>query len=520
MSRTILKSTSVVGATTLVSRITGLFRDVALAQAFGASALQDAFLVAYKIPNFLRRLFAEGSFSQAFVPVISEYRLQRSHAEVKELVGGVTGTLGGVLLAVTAVGVVAAPLIILLYATGFTRDAGKFALTVQMLRWTFPYLLFISLTALFSGVLNSYRRFALPAFTQVAMNLVMIFFAVGIAEHSRNPGIVLAVGVFVAGVLQLLMQLPSVARLGLLSWPRWRPAHEGVRRIGRLMIPGIVGSSMAQVSLVLDTTIASWLVTGSVSWLYFADRLMEFPLGVFSVALATVILPGLSAHHTERSPEQFSLTLDWALRLTVMLVMPAAVGLLTFAGPITAAVFGYRNFNAHSVQMASWALMAYSWGLMMFSLVKVLAPGFFARQDTRTPVRASLVALAVNMAMNIGIALPASRLGFPAPHILLATATCTGSAINAWLLFRGLRRAGVYHPSKAWARLWPRVLLASALMGSLLWWWSGSLEQWMALHPVARLLRCAGGISAAGALYFAVLYALGMRYRDLRTRPA
>ena len=520
MSRTILKSTSVVGATTLISRITGLVRDVALAQAFGASALQDAFLVAYKIPNFLRRLFAEGSFSQSFVPVISEFRHQRTHEEVRELIAGVAGTLGAILLGVTALGVIGAPLIILLYATGFARDPSKFALTVHMLRWTFPYLFFISLTALFSGVLNSYRRFAMPAFTQVAMNLVMILFAVYFAGRSANPGVVLAFGVFVAGAIQLAMQLPSVARLGLLSWPRWRPAAEGVRRIGRLMIPGIIGSSMAQVSLVLDTTIASWLITGSVSWLYFADRLMEFPLGVFSVALATVILPGLSVHHADRSKEQFSATLDWALRLTVLLVMPAAVGLLCFATPITASVFGYRNFKPDSVRMASWALMAYSWGLMMFSLVKVLAPGYFARQDTRTPVRAGLIALAVNMAMNVGVVLPARYLGFPAPHVLLATSTCTGSAVNAFLLWRGLQRAGVYQPSRAWALLLPRVALACLVMAALLVWWSASLDFWMALHPAARLLRCAAGISAAALAYFLVLFATGMRYRDLRTHTS
>jgi putative peptidoglycan lipid II flippase len=520
MSRHILKSTSVVGATTLISRITGLVRDVALAQAFGASALQDAFLVAYKIPNFLRRLFAEGSFSQSFVPVIAEYRHQRSHEQVRELVAGVTGTLGAILLLITALGVIGAPLIILLYATGFTQDHDKFELTVHMLRWTFPYLFFISLTALFSGVLNSYRQFAMPAFTQVAMNVVMIITAMFVAVNSPNPGLALAIGVFVAGAIQLAMQLPSVAKLGLLAWPRWRPAAEGVRRIVRLMIPGIIGSSMAQVSLVLDTTIASWLVTGSVSWLYFADRLMEFPLGVFSVALGTVILPNLSVHYADKSTEQFSNTLDWALRITVLLVMPAAIGLLAFATPITAAVFGYRNFSAHSVQMASWALMAYSWGLMMFSLVKVLAPGYFARQDTKTPVRAGLIALGVNMAMNIGIALPAARMGFKAPHILLATSTCASSAVNAFLLWRGLVKQGVYKPSGAWARLLPRVALACIAMGALLWWFGGDLDYWMGLHPLARLARCGAGIAAGAAAYFAVLFALGMRYRDLRTKPA
>lgn len=519
MSRAIFKSTSVVGLTTLLSRITGLMRDVALAQAFGAGAFQDAFLVAYKIPNFLRRLFAEGAFSQSFVPVISEYRLQRSESEVRELVAGVSGTLGTVLLAVTALGVIGAPLIILVYAPGFSADNGRYELAVQMLRWTFPYLFFISLTALFAGVLNSYRRFALPAFTQVAQNLILIFFAIVVAARSANPGRVLAIGVFLSGCVQLAMLLPPVAKLHLLSWPRWRPAAEGVRRIGKLMVPGIVGSSMSQVSLLLDTFIASFLITGSISWLYFADRIMEFPLGVFSIALGTVILPGLSAHYAQRDNQRFSETLDWALRLTVLLVAPAAIGMLFFSGPIMAAIFGYRRFTGADVQMASWALMAYSWGLMTFSLVKVLAPGYFARQDTRTPVRAAMIGFAVTMTVNVVVVLPAARLGFPAPHVLLATSTCLGSAINALLLWRGLRRAGTLRASPVWRSLLPRVAVACGAMAALLWWLGGELPQWLAMAPLQRLTHCLLVIAAAAALYFAVLLVLGVRYRDLRTRP-
>jgi putative peptidoglycan lipid II flippase len=285
------------------------------------------------------------------------------------------------------------------------------------------------------------------------------------------------------------------------------------------MIPGIVGSSMMQVSLVLDTVVASFLITGSVSWLYFADRLMEFPLGVFSIALGTVILPRLAAQHTQRATEQFSATLDWALRLTVLLVVPAAVGLLMFAGPITATVFGYRKFTPYDVQMASWALMAYSWGLVTFSLIKVLAPGYFARQDTRTPVRAGMIALGVNIALNIALVLPAARLGFTAPHTLLATSTCISSAVNAVLLWRGLRRQGVFQPSRAWRALLPRVLAASVAMAALLWWLSGSLAQWLAYPPTERVLRCGADIVLAAAAYFAVLLLLGMRPSDLRARP-
>jgi len=512
MSRAIFKSTSVVGITTLISRVTGLLRDMVYSQSFGAGTLMDAFLVAFKIPNFLRRLFAEGAFSQSFVPVISEYRVRRSHAEVRE----VFGTFGGVLFVITLVGVLAAPLIILLFAPGFTQKPGKYELAVEMLRWTFPYLFFVSLMALFSGVLNSYQRFAVPAFTQVIMNVVMIVFALFVAVHSSNPGVALAIGVFVSGVLQLLFQMPFVARLGLLSWPRWRPRDTGVRRIGKLMVPGILGSSMAQVSLLLDTLIASFLVTGSIAWLYYADRIMEFALGVFSIALATVILPGLSAHHANGSTERFSATLDWALRLVMLLVTPASVALLVFAGPLTATIFGYGRFTAQDVQMTQYGLMAYSWGLLGFSLVKVLAPGYFARQDTRTPVRIGLIALAVNMGLNVGVVLPAHYLGFSSPFVLLATSTCISAAVNTLLLWRGLRRAGVYRPEPGWKALLSRIFGANVAMTAALLWMVGDLPSWLAAGPWDRASRLALCIAAAATVYFGVLFVLGMRSAHLR----
>ncbi len=519
MSRTLLKSTGVTGFSTLLSRITGLARDMAITAAMGVGPISDAFYVSYKIPNFLRRLFAEGAFSQSFVPVISEYRLKRTPADVRELIAGSAGTLGLVLLLVTLVGVIGAPAIIYLYANGFTHKAnGQFELAVQMLRWTFPYLLFISLTSLYAGVLNSYQKFALPAFTQVIQNVVLIGAAMLLAVKSSNPGLVLAIGIFISGVLQVLTLLPAVGRMRLLAWPRWRPQAEGVRRIMKLMVPGILGSSMSQVSLLLDSTIASFLVTGSITWLYLADRIMEFPLGVFSIALGTVILPGLSAHHAQKAGRDFSDTLDWALRLTVLLVAPAAVGMLFFSGPMVAALFGFRKLSLNDLQMSSWALMAYSWGLMTFSLIKVLAPGYYARQDTRTPVRAAMISLAVNITLNVCVALPSSWLGFRAPHILLATSTCTSSAINAFLLWRGLRKAGIYQPTHLWAKLLPRILLASTVMAVLLWWLAGDLADWQALRQWMRLLRCLGGIALAALVYFAVLFASGLRPSDLRHR--
>ena len=524
MSRSLLRSTRITGFNTLLSRITGLVRDQAITAAMGLGAASDTFFVVYAIPNFLRRLFAEGAFSQSFVPVLSEYRAQREPAEVRALVSDTAGTLGLVLLAVAVIGVIAAPAIILVYAGGFAAKGGdRFTLAVEMFRWVFPYVLFISLTSLYAGVLNSYHRFALPAFTQVIQNVLLIVVAIFIAAHSSKPGLALAIGVFVSGVAQVLSLIPAVARMGLLSWPRWRPQAEGVRRILKLMVPGIVGSSMSQLSLLLNSAISSFLAVGSISALYLADRLMEFPLGVFSIALGTVILPSLSAQHAKQSSEEFSDTLDWALRLTVLLVAPAMIGMIFFSGPMVASVFGFRKVAAggiQGIQMASYALIAYSWGVMTFSLIKVLAPGYYARQDTGAPVRAALVALAVNVGINVGVVVPAVLLGFKSPYLLLATSTCISSAVNALLLWRGLRRSGVLRPTHGWARLLPRVVLACAVMAVLLWWMAGDLQTWMGFPLWLRLARCLGGIALAAALYFAVLFASGLRMGELRHRTA
>lgn len=517
MSRPLLKSTGSTGAATLLSRITGLVRDALLAQSLGGGIVSDAFYVAFKIPNFLRRLFAEGAFSQSFVPVISEYRSNRP-GEVRELVSGVAGTLGTVLLALSVLGVIVSPVIIMLFAPAWAiRGSEGFDLAVQMLRWTFPFLFFISMTSLLSGVLNSHGRFFLPAFTQVIMNLVMIAAAGWFAPRSDNPGLVMAMSVFVAGAAQVLFQLPAVARLGLLSWPRWRPRLEGVRRVAGLMIPGIIGSSAAQISLVLDTMIATFLIPGSVTWLYFADRLMEFPLGVFSIALATVILPALSANHASKSMAQFSATIDWAMRLVVVLATPAAVGMLCFAGPMTAMILGYGEFNIEDVQRTSYALMAYSWGLVAFSLVKVLVPGYFARQNTRRPVRIAVTALAVTTALNVLLVIPAAKLGFSQPHILIATATCIGGAVNTVLLWRGLTGEGVLVASPGWKALLLRVLGANLVMAALLVWLAGDTARWMQMPFIERLWRGGGGIVLAAMLYFVVLAALGMRQHHLRS---
>lgn len=515
-----LRSTSIVGGMTLISRITGMVRDMVYAAMFGSGPLMDAFLVAFKIPNFFRRITGEGALSQAFVPVVSEYRLKRSQEETAELVAGMTGTLGTLLFIVSALAVVGAPLVIMLFAPGFDRGGERHDLAVEMLRWTFPYVFFISLTALAAGVLNSYGKFAWAAFNPIILNVVMIVFAAFVAPTFAQPGIALAMGVFVAGAVQLAWQFWNLKRLNLLRWPRWRAAHEGVRRVRDLMLPGIFGSSVAQVSLLLDTWIASFLVAGSFGWMYYADRLVEFPMGVFSIALATVILPGLSAHHAEAAPQRFNATLDWALRLTTLVSLPAAVGLAMLAAPLTATIYGHGKFDARDVEMASYALIAYSIGLMGFSFVKVLAPGYFARQDTRTPVRAGLIALGVNMGFNLVVVVPAHLLGFTAPHALLALSTGLGAYVNTWLLYRGLRKSGVYVPSGKWGRLAVQAGCANVAMAAFLWWSAGSWLEWADWSIAQRVLRLALCIGGGGLVYFGVLFALGLRYRDLRVEPA
>jgi putative peptidoglycan lipid II flippase len=513
------RSTSIVGGLTLLSRVTGLLRDMVYSRMFGAGVLMDAFLVAFKIPNFMRRLFAEGAFSQAFVPVVSEYKVQRTHDEVRELVDGAMGTMAWFMSVVTIVGIVAAPVLVLLFAPGFRADAGKFDLTVDMLRWTFPYLLFISLAALCSGVLNSYQRFSIPALMSTLMNLVMIVFAAWIAPRYAQPGIVLSVGVFVAGATQLAFQLPAMIRLGLLRRPRWRWGDEGVKKIGRLMLPAIFGSSVSQVALLLDTLIASFLVTGSISWLYYADRLMEFPLGVFSVALATVILPGLAAHHAAESTERFAATLDWALRLTIIVVAPATVALIVLAGPLTVAIFHYGEFNAQDVRMSTLAVTAFATGLLGFSLVKVLAPGFFARQDTRTPMKIGIRALAVNMGLNLFVVLPLALYGNrPGLHALLALNIGIAAWYNAAMLYRGLRRAHVLHHAPGWRAMLLQVLAGNVLMGLYLWIVAGDTERWMHMRTLQRLEWTAVLVVGGAAIYFATLYVLGMRVSHLRVR--
>jgi putative peptidoglycan lipid II flippase len=520
----LLRSTAVVSSMTLLSRVLGLARDVVFARFFGAGLIMDAFFVAFKLPNIFRRFFAEGAFSQSFVPVFAEYDETRARAEVQELADRVTGTLGLILFGFTLVGVIAAPLLISVAGMGWLLNpdadsAAKFDLAVTMLRFTFPYLLFISLTALAGAILNTYQRFAAAAFVPVLLNVVLIVFAAFIAPEFDNPGVVLAVGVFVAGVVQLLFMLPALARVRMLPRPKWGWGHAGVRRITKLMLPAIFGSSVAQINILFDTLLASFLVTGSISWLYYSDRLMEFPLGVFGIALATVILPNLSREYAAESMERFSAMLDWALRLVLLIVAPASVGLFMLATPALTTIFYGGRFGVADVEMASLSLMAYSFGLLGFTLVKVLVPGFFARQDTKTPVKIGIFALSVNMVLNVAIVIPWYRSGLPGPHAGLAVATSISAFLNAALLYRALRREGVITHAAGWGRFLLRIGLASAIMAMLLDQFVPSTAAWLEADFWTTCLWLAAAVLGGAVAYLGVLLATGMRPAELRMRP-
>jgi putative peptidoglycan lipid II flippase len=510
LSRKLLKSTALAGGMTLVSRISGLVRDIVFASLIGASAgvAADAFYVAFRIPNFLRRIFGEGAFSQAFVPVFAEYRSTRSHEETRAFVDNISGMMGIILFLVTLAGVVAAPILVMVLAPGFADEPAKFDMTVAMLRVTFPYLLFISLVAMAAGVLNTYGSFGVPAFTPVLLNLSLIGAALLLAPHLAEPVMALAWGVFIAGAVQLAFQVPFLARLRVLPRPRLQRRHDGVSRVFKLMLPAIFGSSVAQINMLVNTLLASFLVTGSVSWLYYSDRLMEFPLGVFGIALATVILPSLSRKHAEAAPEEFSNLLDWGLRWVFLIGLPATVGLMVLAKPLLATLFQYGAFGAHDVEMASRSLLAFAVGLLGFILVKVLAPGFYARQDTRTPAKVAVVSMGANIVLSLALVIPLAHTG-------LALAISIAAFVNAVLLYRRLRLEGVYTPLAGWGIFFLRVAVASAAMGALLWWGTSEAAHWLALSAWERVMRLALWVAAGMVVYVLAILAQGIRPREL-----
>jgi len=516
MHHKLLKNTAIVGSMTLVSRVLGLLRDMVLARWFGASANMDAFFVAFKIPNFLRRLFAEGAFSQAFVPIISEYREQRDHAAVQQLVNKVGGTLLGVLSVLCVIGVLASPVLVTIFAPGFLyRDPAQFELAAVMLRLTFPYLLFISLVAFAAGILNTYGRFAAASFVSVWLNVVLIGAAILVSPHLAQPELALAAGVFVAGVVQVLFLVPSLRRIGLFPRPSWGRQDAGVRRIMKLMLPGILGSSVAQINLLFDTLIASFLVAGSVSWLYYSDRLVEFPLGVFAIALSTVILPSLSRSHANDSADEFSHTVDWALRMVLLIGIPSAVGLLLLARPMLVTLFNYGDFGAVDVDMAGLSLMAYAVGLPGFMLVKVLAPAFYSRKDTTTPVRIAIAALLTNMVLNLLFVVPMVMLDITGPHAGLALATSLAAWVNAGLLFHVLKKKQVYRPASGWPRLFLQLGCAALALAAVLALGMPPLHTWLQWPAWSRVAGLLLWVLAGMLSYLIALHLCGLRIKAL-----
>lgn len=509
----LLRSTGIVSFFTLLSRVLGMVRDVVVAHYFGAGGGADAFFVAFKIPNFFRRLFSEGAFSQAFVPVLSEYRTRRSLDEVRLLVAHTAGSLGGVLLLLTLVCVAFAPQVTYLFAPGFREATDKFQLSSDMLQLTFPYLMLISLTGFVGSILNSYGRFGVPAFTPVLLNVVLILCSIFMAPYMDPPVMALAWGVMLAGVVQFVFQLPYLKPLGLLVRPRWGWQDEGVRRILKLMVPALFGVSVAQINLLVGSVLASYLADGSVSWLYYADRLMEMPLGVFGIAIATVILPSLSRKHASQSTEAFSAMLDWAVRMIMLIGVPSSLALGILATPLLVTLFQYGKFSAEDVAQSALALQAYSLGVLTFMLIKVLAPGFYARQDTKTPVKIGIWSMVANMALSLALI-------YPLAHTGLALATSVAAFMNAGMLYYELRKEGAYHPGKGWLMFSVRLTTASLAMSGVLLWLGRDLSVWLAWDWHQRVLWLSLMVVAGVVAFFAVLFAAGLRVRHLRSRAA
>ena len=518
----LLRSSGVVSFFTMMSRVMGLARDVIFARVIGADAFADVFFVAFKIPNFFRRLFAEGAFAQAFVPILGEYREKGSQAAVKALVDRVAGTLGITLLGLTFLIVVASPVMAAIFAPKwFFDDPQKFTATADMLRITFPYLLFISMTGLAGGILNSYDRFAVPAVTPLLLNITLIAAALIAAPLFDEPAFALAWGVLAAGIVQFIFQLPFLQRIHMLPAPVIDWQHPGVSKILKLMGPAIFGVSVSQINLLLDTMLATFLPTGSVSWLYYSDRLAELPLGVFAVAIATVILPNLSRHHASASTEAYSETLDWALKMILVIAVPAAAALTLLAEPILVTLFYYGDvMTMRDMTMATLSLRAYAVGLIAFMLIKVLAPGFFARQDMRTPVRIGVIAMATNMVLNLLFVVPL-HFYWQIGHVGLAAATSVSAFLNALLLFIFLRKQGIYKPSNQWKKFMLSLTSSVTLMLLVLIYlghWLGALDQtlWQQMTWWQRSGNIVALCATGFLVYAGALLATGFRVADLR----
>lgn len=501
---------------TLISRLLGLVRDIVIANLMGAGAAADLFFFANKIPNFLRRLFAEGAFAQAFVPVLTEYERTQSRDEVKNLISAVSGTLGTIITVITILGVLGSSVITALFGFGWFlewwnggADAYKFELASDMLKITFPYLWFITFTALSGAILNTIGKFAVAAFTPVFLNIAIIACALFLSPQLSQPEIGLAIGVFLGGLIQFLFQIPFLKKEKLLVKPSWQWHHPGVVKIRTLMIPALFGVSVSQINLLLDTFIASFLQTGSISWLYYSDRLLEFPLGLFGIAIATVILPSLSSSHITKSPQIFAKTLDWGIRTVFFLGFPAMLGLIVLAEPMLRVLFMRGEFDMQDVTMASMSLWAYGSGLLSFMLVKVLAPGYYSRQDIRTPVKFGIIAMVSNMLLNIVFAIPFGYVG-------LAIATSLSATLNAAMLWFGLYRSGVYQLQKNSLSVFGRISCSGILMAVVLFMLTPSLSVWVEFTLLESALTLFALIFGAAMLYFLCNFILGLRIQHFK----
>ncbi|MBU3021852.1 murein biosynthesis integral membrane protein MurJ [Aestuariibacter sp. A3R04] len=515
MSGKLLKSGMIVSVMTLLSRVLGLVRDVVVAKLMGDGAAADVFFFANKIPNFLRRLFAEGAFAQAFIPVLTEVHHEDDQTQLKAFVARVSGTLGAIVFIVAIVGVIASPVVAALFGTGWFvawmqgEPAGaKFELASSMLKITFPYIAFISLTGLAGAILNTLNKFAVAAFTPVLLNVCIIACAYLLAPVLSQPAYALAWGVFIGGIVQLTFQLPFLFRAGLLVKPRWGWHDPSVVKVRTLMIPALFGVSVGQINLLLDTLIASFLVTGSISWLYYSDRLLEFPLGLFGIAIATVILPTLSRNHVAKDPKAFSSNMDWGIRMVSVLGIPAAVGLAFMAEPILTVIFQRGAFSADTARMASYSLIAYACGLLSFMLVKILAPGFYSRQDTKTPVKFGIWCMAANMVFNLIFAVPYGYIG-------LAIATSLSATLNAALLYITLHKKGVYRASMETVWFLLRIVFASAVMAVVIACFDIA-DEFYKLTLMAQIRHVTVTIAAAAATFGCLLVLFGVRLRHFK----
>ena len=516
VSRKLIKSGLIVSVMTLISRVLGLVRDIVVARLMGDGAAADVFFFANKIPNFLRRLFAEGAFAQAFIPVLTEVHEDDNKQELRAFVAKISGTLGAIVFVVSIIGVIASPVLAALFGTGWFiswlegDEAGeKFVLASTMLKITFPYLAFISLTGLAGAILNTLNKFAVAAFTPVLLNVSIITCAILLAPSLEQPAYALAWGVFLGGIVQFLFQLPFLYKAGLLVKPKWGWHDENVVKVRTLMIPALFGVSVGQINLLFDTFIASFLVTGSISWLYYSDRLLEFPLGLFGIAIATVILPTLSRNHVSNNPKAFAANIDWAFRMVCLLGIPAAVGLAVMARPILTVIFQRGAFTAETAIMASYSLTAYAFGLLSFMLVKVLAPGFYSRQDTKTPVKFGIWCMVANMVFNLILAIPFGYVG-------LAIATSMSATLNAFLLYITLHKQGVFALSRTSVIFIIRVLIASTAMGALIYYRDLGLA-FFDLALTEQMVQVGITIGLSVVVFLTSMLVLGMRPRHFRS---